>query len=117
MPNQMDGATIKALRCCCEGGLGCNECPFPQASKECLELDAAAAERLEALGREVEELRDRIGELVSERDEAISDLRKDCTTCRYKGHSGLSEPCRNCQGCGYISWVWRGPCDENGGKA
>ena len=38
---------------------------------------------------------------------AIDDLRRDCTTCEHKGHSGLSEPCLNCQGCGYASWKWR----------
>lgn len=49
-------------------------------------------------------------EIMTERYESAErDLRKDCTTCEHKGRSGLSEPCLNCQGCGYASWEWRGP--------
>ena len=55
-----------------------------------------------------------IERIAAERDAAVRDLRRDCTTCEHKGKSGLSKPCLNCQGTNYANWEWRGgPADED----
>ena len=46
--------------------------------------------------------------VTSERDAAVADLKKNCTTCKHLGESGLVAPCKNCQGNVFCEWKWRG---------
>lgn len=66
-----------------------------------------------------------IKKLEAERDAALRDIAIICETClynkpKYDGFKVRNE-CHNPEGCHYAAgllcgWVWRGVCEENGGK-
>jgi len=72
----------------------------------------------ESLKREIDiqGLYERIAAVQAERDAAVKDLCKNCTTCAHKGKSGLKHPCLNCQGLNFVNWEWRGAHAPSGAE-
>jgi hypothetical protein len=79
----------------------------------------------EVFQKENAELLEKIKQLEQERDAALRDIAIICETClynkpKYDGFKVRNE-CHNPEGCHYAAgllcgWVWRGVCEENGGK-
>ena len=93
---------------------------FIAASRTAYPAALNEIERLQQFEAESAALRVQVASLTRERDAAVKDLRKDCTTCAfpfipYVKHS-------QCVGCTVMpmfckpthdGWQWRGPCAEN----
>lgn len=111
---------LKALRCCTAKPYSdCDdECPYYWCDCDKEELMKMAADQIESLSAELEQVKQERDTWELRAEAAEYDMRKaimgtgsSCKSCKYPIQDDA--PCRVCNCVSH--WQWRGPCAENGG--
>ena len=110
----------KGLECCASFDSDmCLQCPYDDGHIACC-LD----KNQDALAY-INQLEQRLAQAERERDAAVADLKKDCSTCKNEEIQGTCNRPNGCAGCSNTDcpcslgdsvndcWQWRGICEEN----